>query len=357
MTRAERRRRREERRHRQDLAIWQEDHDRLGRELALVRSGGLSDHPLAPAGLALVRGERPIAAFDGVRLIETGPGTRPDGRRSLTERLRDTWQRVMTPIRSVLAPGILARRTVDTGALTVTDRRIVFSGARLTREWPLDRIARVTHFDHPPWTALETIDGPALAGFGYGRGDADDLRLRLKVALALVDGRQAEVAEGLRRALEEHAAERPVPGQRPKRPLRTDSPWRIRITVESEVAHRLRVIGLVAVVCGVILGVAWAATAGGGRAGETVVVTAVPTANTPCPPNQLGVSHEPGTPVELTCTDVAAAGPTWVWTPPMAGAPCRESERGLVAAPGTPDALVCEGPTGDLRWASAPGAS
>ncbi len=73
---------------------------------------------------------------------------------------------------------------VDTGDLTFTDRRIVFSGAHKSVEWEYGELLGLYHVDHPPWTAVAVSSRDRASGFRYDEGQAEEVRFATVLGLA-----------------------------------------------------------------------------------------------------------------------------------------------------------------------------
>jgi hypothetical protein len=95
--------------------------------------------------------------------------------------------------------------TIDTGTVTFTDRRIVFLGARYTREWPFAKLVGIEHFSNRPWTAIQVSNRQRTSGFTYTGLRPEFVRARLEIALGLYQGKRDEILRQLGEQLAELA--------------------------------------------------------------------------------------------------------------------------------------------------------
>ncbi|MET9019736.1 hypothetical protein ABZV93_07125 [Actinopolymorpha sp. NPDC004070] len=101
---------------------------------------------------------------------------------------------------------------VDTGPVAITDRRMVFGGAR-RRDWALVRLALLAHDPDRTITwlsAVGTHDGPA-SGLVLDPYAVAGFRFHLTRALAEIAGRRGEFAAHLERLRAAHRRECPLP--------------------------------------------------------------------------------------------------------------------------------------------------
>ncbi|MFD2083101.1 hypothetical protein SAMN05421678_103295 [Actinopolymorpha cephalotaxi] len=103
-------------------------------------------------------------------------------------------------------------RLMDTGPVAITDRRVVFGGAR-RRDWVLVRLALLAHDPDRTVTWLSaagTHEGPAI-GLVLDSYAVAGFRFHLTRALAEISGRRSEFAAHLERLRAAHRRERPLP--------------------------------------------------------------------------------------------------------------------------------------------------
>ncbi|MBK9178659.1 MAG: hypothetical protein IPM45_03610 [Acidimicrobiales bacterium] len=393
---------------------WQAERERLAAELALAEAGGVPGAAMVEGNVPLGRGERVIAVFTSVGLVET---RRPTGARGAVAAGRHRLTRgsdapVETPT------------TVDSGVVTLTTAKVVFAGEQKTRTWAISSLAGCDHHDRPPWTALRERDKEAVSGLSYPTAVAPVFRRRLRLAMAVAQGSAPAVVAELREKLAALDAQRPeITATEPERasasPPSSPPPggheegpspsWRRRLpAVAVGAVGLLLVAGAVVVARNQGESNAGAPAPPGTTAGATTVpgaatsvpdgeattvpslrdattvpgvatsvpdgaattvpslrdatttvpsgptTTAVPRANRGCTEAQGGEVWEPRTIGEITC--VAFEGQwVWIWTPPVAGDVCERAEIGRIAYAGAPDQLTCRPEGGGQTWVpSAP---
>jgi hypothetical protein len=102
--------------------------------------------------------------------------------------------------------------TVDRGVVTITDRRVVFSGAVEEREWRYADDVAHHHLASAPVTMIRTsVDNGPATGFRYDVVVGALVHLRLATAIAHATGTQSALVTALRHELAEHEARRPEP--------------------------------------------------------------------------------------------------------------------------------------------------
>jgi hypothetical protein len=73
---------------------------------------------------------------------------------------------------------------VDTGDVTFTNQRIIFSGQHQSREWEYSDILGFSHSDLPPWTAIAVSGRDRVSGFRYDEGQAEEIRFAIALGIA-----------------------------------------------------------------------------------------------------------------------------------------------------------------------------
>ncbi|MFD6264436.1 hypothetical protein ACFWFK_25220 [Micromonospora chalcea] len=213
-------------------------------------------------------------------------------------------------------------RVVASGAAVVTDRRVVFAGPDVGREWPLRSLCSPGHHPGRPVTLLHGADGGAPAGLRVPAPGAANARFYLTLAHADATGTREAVVEDVEALWSAHRAARP----RPPRPLGPyDAP------AERALPQRLAAAGVtaVAVLLGVTSAGTWTATAGQtDPAGRTAVhpatapapaVSSAPPAATPAGPP---APPAPRPPRPAPRPPAAGSGDRVLSTaPPVAGSP------------------------------------
>jgi hypothetical protein len=99
---------------------------------------------------------------------------------------------------------------IDTGVITLTDQRAVFSGSLHLHTWDYDAVIGFYSNPEPPWTAIAVSDRQRVAGVRYDSGHSEEFRFALALGLARRHGATASLIEDLRRQVDELDRERPV---------------------------------------------------------------------------------------------------------------------------------------------------
>ncbi len=225
----------------------------------------------------------------------------------------------LDPVEGPLPAGL---RVVASGAAVVTDRRVVFAGPDVGREWPLRSLRGPGHHPGRPVTLLHGADGGAPAGLRVPAPGAANARFYLTLAHADATGTREVVVEDVEALWSAHRAARP----RPPRPLGPcDAP------AERALTQRLAAAGVtaVAVLLGVTSAGTWTATAGqtdpAGRTGvhpataPAPAVSSAPPVATPVGPS---APPAPRPPRPAPRPPAAGSGDRVLTTaPPAAGSP------------------------------------
>jgi len=145
------------------------EHDELVRALADAETfRGLDSAEAAKTPLTLKRGEQVYLTLAGVGLVDDG---RPP-------------------------------KVTDEGVVTVTDRRVVFQGAR-SREWAFSKLAGYDHLDDTPATLIRVSNRRRSSGVRYDGADAELFRRRLQLAVARAGGTEQALIASLRQLVEQ----------------------------------------------------------------------------------------------------------------------------------------------------------
>ena len=188
-------------------------------ELALVRAtltamiSAVQGRAAPDTPLMLMPGERAIYRIDGAGLFEArrGPG-QWQGRSSgvsvpvgLGVRFR------VGQSRGHYVQGAETPTIIDTGTVTFTDHRVVFLGAKWTREWSFDKLLGIQHFAGRPWTAIQVSNRQKTSGFTYQRVNPEFVHAWLDLAVNLHNGQQTELLQQLTQQLQSIAPPPPSP--------------------------------------------------------------------------------------------------------------------------------------------------
>jgi hypothetical protein len=99
---------------------------------------------------------------------------------------------------------------IDTGVVTVTDKRTVFSGSLHTRTWEYATVIGFHTNADPPWTAIAVSDRQRVSGIRYDTTHAEEFRFALALGLARAHKAEDSLVDDLRRQLDELDRERPA---------------------------------------------------------------------------------------------------------------------------------------------------
>lgn len=180
----------------------------LSRMLAVAQG---REHPAT--SIVLKGGEECIHVITGAGLFETrrGPG-HWEGRSSGISVPVGGGVRIRTGAsRGHYVQGAEAPTIIDTGTVTMTSKRVVFTGPRYTREWDFGRLVGVEHFEHQPWTAIQVSNRQKTSGFTYNGLRLDFVHTWLNIAMAINQGERAQVVEQLQSQLAAVAPAAPLP--------------------------------------------------------------------------------------------------------------------------------------------------
>jgi hypothetical protein len=181
-----------------ELAAWQAQRLRVQSFIARVETfTGATSADGGPIPIELREGEHALLVLPVVRLIE--PRRLPShfmGGSGFTFHVAGG------------APDEEAT-PIDTGTVTVTDRRTVFSGSLHTRTWDHSAVIGYHSNGQPPWTAIAVSDRQKVSGIRYDPTHAEEFRFALALGLARSHQAQAGLLDDLNRQLEDLDRQRP----------------------------------------------------------------------------------------------------------------------------------------------------
>jgi hypothetical protein len=195
-----------ERRQAAELATWQAERDRVQAFIGRAESfTGATNAEVPTLPLALADGERALLVLPGVRLIEPRrlPAHFMGGNAGFSFH-------VARAQRSGSGAGDDDPTPIDTGVITVTDERVVFTGSLHLRTWDYASVIGYHSNTRPPWTAIAVSDRQRVSGIGYDAIHAEEFRFALALGLARRHQAVPSLVDDLRRQLDELDRERPV---------------------------------------------------------------------------------------------------------------------------------------------------
>jgi hypothetical protein len=194
-----------QRREATELAVWQAERDRLLSFIARAQSfTGATNAEVPTLPLQLPDGEHALLVLPGVRLIELRrlPSHFMGGNSGFTFHVARA--------RGGPSSGEQDPTPIDTGVITVTDRRAVFAGSLHTRTWDYATVIGYHTSAQPPWTAIAVSDRQTVSGIAYDTIHAEEFRFALALGLARGHASEASLVDDLRRQLDELDRERPA---------------------------------------------------------------------------------------------------------------------------------------------------
>jgi hypothetical protein len=197
------------------LSEWVEVQRRLAELLDDAKNySGLTDEEEESLVLQLKKDERAFLVANGAALVEPrrGPGTYQGGYQGFSFPVGHTGIRYrIGQSRGHIVQGKETPTPVDTGVVTVTNKRIVFQGPLQTREWDFAKLLGYQHFDKPPWTAMQVSNRQKTSGILYDDDNAQTVQFRIALALAYFNDRVDELVKQIGDEIANHDAARPSP--------------------------------------------------------------------------------------------------------------------------------------------------
>jgi hypothetical protein len=169
-----------------------------------------AENPNLP--LVLKRNERAFFTLNGAGLVESrrGPGHYVGGYSGFSFRVAKGVRYHVGGTRGHYEAGAEQPTVIDTGTATITDQRVVFQGAKQTREWAFTKLLGYQHFDVPPWTAIQVSNRQKTSGILYDNATAENFQFRLALALAHSRGDVPAFVAGLEDQVRQHATTKPI---------------------------------------------------------------------------------------------------------------------------------------------------
>lgn len=108
------------------------------------------------------------------------------------------------------------RQTViDNGTAVITSQRVVFLGAKQTREWAYSRLLGIQHDDEVGATYIQVSNRQKVSGIAYGPSAGGEVQFRLDLALAAFNGTRQEFVNEFESSLQDIKREQPALPQPP----------------------------------------------------------------------------------------------------------------------------------------------
>jgi hypothetical protein len=162
--------------------------------------------------LVLKRNERAFLTLTGAGLVETrrGAGQYVGGYSGFSFRVAKGVRYHVGGTRGHYEAGAEQPTVIDTGTASVTDQRVVFQGAKQTREWAFSKLLGYQHFDVPAWTAIQVSNRQKTSGVLCDAATADNFQFRLALAVAHFNGQVPAFVSQLEVQVQQHQASRPT---------------------------------------------------------------------------------------------------------------------------------------------------
>ncbi|HEX2383956.1 MAG TPA: hypothetical protein VHI95_15030 [Acidimicrobiales bacterium] len=204
-----RRQRKAEAAHAALLSAWQVADESLRRFLSDLLAGPSSEVP----GFLLKKGEAATLDYEGAVLLEPRrqPGHYTGGYSGFSFKVTTGVRYHVGGSRGTYQPGPEVATVIDQGTLTMTNQRVVFRGAKQTREWAYAKLLGWSHDDPRPITYLQVSNRQRTSGFGYQAEHAPLVRFRLAWSMALFFGKTDQLRQSLEAELDAHQSSRPQP--------------------------------------------------------------------------------------------------------------------------------------------------
>jgi len=190
------------------LVAWQRDETQLRDFLeATTQPGGRS------SATELKASEGCFLDYNAAALVEPRrePGHYTGGYSGFSFRIAKGVRYHVGGTRGTYVPGPENPTAIDSGTLTITDRRVVFRGIKQAREWTFEKMLGYHHDEHAPVTYVQVSNRQKVSGFVYDVPHIPLVRFSLALALAHYHGAIDDLRHQLEEELHQHQAERPAP--------------------------------------------------------------------------------------------------------------------------------------------------
>jgi len=195
------------------LTEWQEGDAHLQSLLQVATNfNGQTSAENPNLALMLKRTERAFWTLRGAGLVEPrrGPGQWQGGYSGFSFRVAKGVRYHVGGTRGHYVQGQEAPTVIDTGTATITDQRLVFQGAKQSREWAFSKLLGYQHFDSPSWTAIQVSNRQKTSGIMCDAATAGDFQFRLALGLAHYNGQVDQLVAQLQAQLQQHQAVKPA---------------------------------------------------------------------------------------------------------------------------------------------------
>lgn len=212
---AERERARAEAAHATAVAKWETERAAIERMLEVVRdcrNGRTHEQFEDPSdyGFMLKDGEFAIAHLADAGFIETvrAPTSYSGGYGGVSFPIFGRMRLNTGRMRGTATRGEESISMTDRGNTLITNRRIMFAGAKRSREWRFDKMISTSHL--PGGITIFAMNTGKPSGIGYGEGPAPEVQFRIELAAAMALGALERYENELVAEQKHHETERPA---------------------------------------------------------------------------------------------------------------------------------------------------
>jgi len=195
------------------MAEWKEADAHLRALLEVLQTfNGFSRDENINLALVLRRNERAFFTLTGAGLVEPrrGAGQWVGGYSGFSFRVAKGVRYHVGQTRGHHQAGAEQPTVIDTGTASITDQRVVFQGAKQTREWAFSKLLGYQHFDSPPWTAIQVSNRQKTSGILCDAKTAENFQFRLTLAEAHFNDQVPTLVSQLEAKIAAHQANRPA---------------------------------------------------------------------------------------------------------------------------------------------------
>jgi hypothetical protein len=199
-------------RYERELAIWDDERETLGTELALAQDPSGFNRHVDGLDLVLHKEEVAFLSIAGVALVEPKqlPGHWVGSYSGVSLRVMKGVTVHTGGSRGTYEPGESAPRITAMGTATITNQRVAFQSSLQARKFSFSKLLGYQHDASEPLTYFQVSNRQKVSGIGYDKGSARKWRLRLSLALAVYNDETANFADHLKAELVQHETDKPL---------------------------------------------------------------------------------------------------------------------------------------------------
>jgi hypothetical protein len=191
---------------------WEEQVTDAEDTLGLARTFEPLDPATVDSPLVPKKGEMLYMVGEGAGLAEPRrlPGQWVGGHRGVSVRVAKGVYLRGGGSRGTYAQGAEQQQMIDQGTFVITNQRVVFLGAKYTREWAYSKLLGLQHDDDLGATYMQVSNRQKVSGIVYGSQAADDVRFRLGLALSVFGDERDDFVGDLEQQVADLKRERPA---------------------------------------------------------------------------------------------------------------------------------------------------